>query len=102
MFRAEALTTASRFCGLLGALLFIAGCSHNSYNLGAQLCECDLPDPGQALALEHVLAQLGPPLRLSATPTGYVLAWEHWDISETKVGIASLAEAPNLATTPAA
>jgi hypothetical protein len=86
MFRAEALTTASRFYGLLGALLFMVGCSHNSYNLGAELCECDLPDPDQALALGDVLALLGPPLRLSATPTGYVLAWEHWDISEAKLG----------------
>ena len=33
-----------------------------------------------------MLKQLGPPLRVSATPVGYVLAWEHWDIKERKVG----------------
>lgn len=29
---------------------------------------------------------LGPPLRMSATDAGFVLAWEHWHIREDSVG----------------
>jgi hypothetical protein len=34
----------------------------------------------------QVMAELGPPLRLSATESGYVMAWEHWRITENSIG----------------
>ncbi len=39
------------------------------------------------MPLAEVLDILGPPQRLSATPGGYVMAWEHWQVSETSIGI---------------
>jgi hypothetical protein len=61
-------------------------CSQYDYDLGDPLSRSQLPDPAQQLHLTDVLEQLGPPLRISATPAGYVLAWEHWDIKERKLG----------------
>lgn len=68
-------------CALLSA------CSHYNYHMGESLSRQQMPDKNLTLKLADVLQQLGPPLRISATVSGYVLAWEHWDISETKVGI---------------
>ena len=66
----------------------LSGCSINTYNLGAQRIEAeDLPSAGQTYTRAEALSDLGPPLRLSATPGDYVLAWEHWHIRQEKLGI---------------
>ncbi len=64
------------------------GCSINTYTIGVdQLHSEDVPAIDQPYALPDALAQLGPPHRLSATPNGYVLAWEQWYIKEDKLGL---------------
>lgn len=68
------------FCLLTGA------CSYYSYDLGDRLSRTHIPDPSEQLDRKAILAHLGPPQRISATNAGYVMAWEHWDISETKIG----------------
>ncbi|MEZ5572520.1 MAG: hypothetical protein R3E64_10910 [Halioglobus sp.] len=67
---------------LLAALL--SACSQWRYDLGMPLSATDLPP--QDMPLHEVLDLLGPPLRMTATDTGYVLAWEHWHIREDTVG----------------
>lgn len=74
-------------CCLLASTLLLVACSQYYYDLGSGLSRTQLPDVKQQPLLGDVLQQLGPPMRVSATPTGYVLAWEHWDISEVKLGI---------------
>jgi hypothetical protein len=37
-------------------------------------------------SLGTALRQLGPPQRMSAIPGGYVMAWEHWQITESSLG----------------
>lgn len=39
------------------------------------------------MPLREALALLGPPLRMTATDTGFVLAWEHWHIRENELGV---------------
>lgn len=70
------------FCG--SALL--AGCSQYYYDLGAPLGAEQVPNLEQRWLLGDVLRELGPPQRISALPTAYVMAWEHWEIDETNIG----------------
>lgn len=70
------------------AVYLLVGCSISTYKIGADKIDPkDVPDPNETRTLADALAQLGPPYRLSATPNGYVLAWEHWDIQQDKLGI---------------
>ena len=75
-------------CILAGlGMALLPGCTQWHYDLGTHLSPEDLPDAEQALSLAQVLADLGPPQRVSATGNGYVLAWEHWLIDEDTVGL---------------
>jgi hypothetical protein len=68
---------------LLGGLL--CGCSQWRYDLGTPLPVGDVVQHN--MPLQQVLQLLGPPLRMTSTDTGFVLAWEHWHIRENAVGI---------------
>jgi hypothetical protein len=70
----------------IGVCLLMNACSYYSYDLGDRLSRTHIPEPSEQLDRKDILAHLGPPQRISATATGYVMAWEHWDISETKIG----------------
>ena len=72
--------------GLLLIDAALSGCSLNTYQLGQPLTAADEPNADTAADVGEVLRQLGPPHRLSATPDGYVMAWESWTIREEKVG----------------
>ncbi len=79
--------------GRYGLLLLLVVCmslqacvSRRYYELGEPYTPADSPDPSDAVTLSQVMDDLGPPLRISATPNGYVMAWEYWYITETKVG----------------
>ncbi len=69
---------------LLAALL--TGCTQWYYELGEQLDESRLPSASTEVPLQAVLDQFGPPLRITATNSGYAMAWEHWWIREQSVG----------------
>jgi hypothetical protein len=75
---------------ILLALLVIpllSGCiSVRYYELGVPLTEGDSPNPDDGVSLNTVMANIGPPVRMSATANGYVMAWEYWYITERKVG----------------
>ena len=76
---------------LLGSALVVSnsltGCSLNTYQLGKPLAPADKPNADMATKVGDILAQLGPPHRLSATADGYVMAWESWTIREEKIGV---------------
>ncbi len=73
---------------VLAAVCMLAGCSIMTYQLGTEkVTPEDVPDPGQSRGLTDVLADLGPPNRLPATPAGYVLAWESWYVRRSKIGL---------------
>lgn len=63
----------------------LAGCSQSFYQLGEAL-PVGYERRAEGLALAEVLAELGPPQRLSATATGFVMGWEHWRIAEAALG----------------
>ena len=65
----------------------LTGCTQWRYDLGRHLSPADVPSAEQALTLTEILADLGPPQRVSAAGSGYVLAWEHWEIIEDKLGL---------------
>jgi len=72
---------------LLLLCCLLAGCSRLHYQLGLPL---DSASEGAAAGISHVaeaLAEFGPPQRVAAIADGYVLAWEHWRISETALGV---------------
>lgn len=72
---------------LLTLMCALGGCTQWHYNLGETL-----PGAAASLATEtgldsrEVLARLGPPLRVSAIPGGYVLGWESWQVTENVLG----------------
>jgi hypothetical protein len=63
----------------------LTACSQWRYDLGTPLPAIDLPQ--QKMPLKQALDLLGPPQRMSATDTGFVLAWEHWHIREDSIGV---------------
>ena len=70
------------------AIWLLVGCSVNTYKIGADKIDPeDILEPNEAHTSSEALARLGPPYRLSATPNGYVLAWEYWHIRQDKLGI---------------
>jgi len=71
-------------CALLASWL-LAACSQWRYDLGTSLASADLPPHNTPL--NQALEQLGPPMRMTATDTGFVLAWEYWHIEEDSLGI---------------
>jgi len=72
---------------LLVSTLLMQGCiSMRHYYLGEPLTEADSPAVEDGVTLHDVMANLGPPLRLSATPNGYIMAWEYWYVKERKIG----------------
>jgi hypothetical protein len=70
-------------CTLL-ACWQLTACSQWRYDFGQPLWEIDLPPDNTPL--DQALALLGPPQRMSATDSGFVLAWEHWHIREDALG----------------
>ena len=46
----------------------------------------DLPSPDEQVSMIDFMAILGPPERLSSSPSGYVFAWEYWRIGEDAFG----------------
>jgi len=71
------------FCAALTCCL-LSACTQWHYDLGAPLDNVALPPENTSLA--EALQLLGPPLRMSATDHGFVLAWEHWNIREQSLG----------------
>lgn len=77
----------ARWAPIVGTVLacwLLSACSQWRYDLGTPLPAIDLP---HGVSLAQSLEQLGPPQRMSATDSGFVLAWEHWHIQENAVGI---------------
>jgi len=72
---------------LLCAPALVSGCSVWSYDLGKPLSELDVPATNEQASLGEVLTRLGPPHKIAAGESGYVLAWEYWLVSETSVGL---------------
>jgi len=76
----------TRGATLLLAAALLCGCATQwRYHLGAPLIPLDAP-PATGTPLADVLQALGPPLRISAGPTGYIMAWERWRVREDAVG----------------
>jgi hypothetical protein len=80
-------TPGVKFFAWLVVCCLLQGCSQWYYDLGRPLSEDQTPAVDDGVSLAAVLEQLGPPMRLSATAGGYVMAWEHWLIQETSVGL---------------
>ena len=77
----------TRLCIALLAAVLLAGCSRWSYDMGPSLKHVTVPERGNGITVKDVLDEFGPPLRMSATPSGYVMAWEHWHIEEQSLGV---------------
>jgi hypothetical protein len=75
---------ARLLCAILAGWL-LTGCTQWRYDLGTPLEGREFTQ--QNLSLKEALDLLGPPLRMSATDNGFVLAWEHWHIREDSVGV---------------
>ena len=58
-----------------------------SYQLGLPLSEQQIESASETIELAKVLEQLGPPQRIAGIADGYVMAWEHWRISEKSLGV---------------
>jgi hypothetical protein len=71
----------------LSVLWLLQGCTQWSYELGQPLSQSRIPTAEDALSLTAVLAELGPPQRISSAPSGYVMAWEYWQVRENSLGV---------------
>lgn len=72
---------------LLLAAALLGGCSRMHYQLGPPLTEASELMAAEVADVSQALAQFGPPQRVAAIADGYVLAWEHWRISEKALGV---------------
>lgn len=75
----------SRLPIILVAALLLCGCTQRFYQLGMPLPGA-AAEPVAGASLHAVMAQLGPPQRLTRTASGWTMGWEHWRVSETTVG----------------
>jgi hypothetical protein len=77
--------------GCLACLLLtcwqLSGCTLGRYELGEPLDEAKLSRLAPQASLGQALQLLGPPVHMSATDSGYVMAWEHWQIREDALGL---------------
>lgn len=64
----------------------LGGCTQWRFELGASIGAFETDTAAQAMPLAEVLDRLGPPLQISATGSGFVMAWEYWVIEEDSVG----------------
>lgn len=81
------MPTSALLRGLLPACLaLLGGCSQWHYELGTPIDETAMPRAGERPHLQQVLDVFGPPLHLSASDGGYVMAWEYWWIREQSIG----------------
>ena len=74
---------------LLALALMLSGCTQWHYNLGESLAPeaaALAAAPATDLRAGDILSRLGPPLRVSAIPGGYVLGWESWQVTENVLG----------------
>jgi len=85
-----------RYAAILACAVLLPGCTRWTYDLGSNLSPQEVPAVADQLEVGDVLARLGPPLRLSALPGGYVMAYEHWHIVEDKVGLSLSAAGADL------
>jgi hypothetical protein len=77
---------------VLAAMLsvMLSGCAQwRHYELGQPITASQVPMPEDGWTVSQVMARFGPPLRMSAEPSGYTMAWEYWEIDEIKVGVGS-------------
>jgi len=79
-----------RLARLLAIALLTAcfgGCSITEREMGRPLPGGDnFLHPGLG-SIADVLREFGPPHRISALDGGYVMAWEHWRITERELGV---------------
>ncbi|MFT4519145.1 MAG: hypothetical protein ACI9JM_001536 [Halioglobus sp.] len=68
-------------CGLLSA------CTQWRWDLGAPVPLSAQAESQSFSTLSEALELLGPPITMSATSNGFVMAWEHWKIREDSVGV---------------
>ena len=67
--------------------LCLSGCyTQWRYDLGDHLTHRNLDELESGMPLQDVLAVFGPPQRMSASVSGYILAWEHWQVDEDSLG----------------
>lgn len=76
-----------RMIAALALGLCLAGCTQWRYNMGSPLGKLEMPRPEERPTLGQILAEFGPPQRISAADSGYLLGWEHWHVTENSVGI---------------
>jgi len=77
-----------KLCFVVLGVTLLPGClTQWHYDLGMPLQHVDLPQPEQNIGLTEVLQALGPPQRMSASDGGFVMAWEHWHIRESSLGL---------------
>lgn len=65
--------------------LLLVGCTQRFHQLGVPLPSVQA-EPVAGASLQSVMAQLGPPQRLTRGASGWVMGWEHWRITESAFG----------------
>ena len=71
----------------MSLLVMVTGCTQWQYDLGTTLPANSHSAMTRGALLSDVLIQLGPPLRISSSELGYVMAWEYWRVNEDSLGI---------------
>ncbi|MFV0476653.1 MAG: hypothetical protein ACK5ME_02320 [Parahaliea sp.] len=81
------MNTVSTKVLLLLIFSSLTACTQWQHELGLAI-DAQTPSHLQtSMSMAEVLAELGPPLRISASESGYIMAWEYWQIHEQSVGI---------------
>jgi hypothetical protein len=65
----------------------LAGCARLEHDIGATLDEAVLEQVGAGAYYAEILAELGPPTKMSALPDGMVFVYEHARITERQYGL---------------
>lgn len=81
------MTNMRRVALALLLAVLLPGCyTQWRYDMGDHLARSNLDKLETGMPLAEVLAVFGPPQRMSASVSGYILAWEHWQVDEDSLG----------------
>ncbi len=86
MFTTTHLKIGARLV-LLAILVCLGACTQWHYQLGEPVSAQARTSLKTGAPLGEVLDTLGPPIRISRSHNGYLMAWEHWQVSENSAGI---------------
>lgn len=83
----QKMVNIARLAAVLITSVLLTGCyTQWRYDLGDHLTRPNMDQLEDGMPMSEVMDIFGPPQRMSAGASGYIMAWEHWQVDEDSLG----------------